>query len=146
MLSSATLIALAIAFAANSACVLIHYEALSGLSLALPLVRIPRRPRILLLIFAILFLHSIEIGLYAVIYYGLAALPAFGVLQGPASLTFADCIYYSAVVFSTLGLGDIVPQGPIRMLTAAQALVGFVLITWSASFTFLEMQSFWKRH
>jgi hypothetical protein len=146
LLSSTTLIALAIAFVANSACVLLHYEGLSFLSIVLPMIRIKRRPRILLLIYAVLLLHSFEIGLYAILYYWLMATPGFGTLQGPGAATFADCIYYSTVVFSTLGLGDILPHGPIRMLTAGESLAGFVLITWSASFAFLEMQSFWRRH
>jgi hypothetical protein len=55
-----------------------------------------------------------------------------------------DFVYFSAVVYTTLGLGDIIPSGAIRFMTGTEALTGFVLITWSASFTFLEMQKFWK--
>jgi hypothetical protein len=128
-----------------AACVLIHYEALSWLSQTLPKLRMRRRPRVLLLIFAILAVHSVEIFLFALGYLLLLADPAFGSLQGLEALTLVNCGYFSAVVFTTLGLGDIVPHGAIRLLTGPQALAGFVLITWSASFTFLEMQSFWKR-
>ncbi|RZA02340.1 MAG: two pore domain potassium channel family protein, partial [Moraxellaceae bacterium] len=46
--------------------------------------------------------------------------------------------------FTTLGLGDITPVGAIRFLAGTEALTGFVLVTWSASFTFVEMQRFWK--
>jgi hypothetical protein len=46
--------------------------------------------------------------------------------------------------YTTLGFGDIVPVGPVRFLTSVEALTGFVLITWSASFTYLEMNRFWK--
>ena len=42
-----------------------------------------------------------------------------------------------------MGYGDIVATGPIRYLTGMEALTGFVLITWSASFLFLEMQKYW---
>lgn len=128
-----------------SVCVLIHYEALAWLSQALPKLKMNRRPRVLLLIFAILALHSVEILLFAVGYFVLLHDAAFGTLTGLESLTLVNCGYFSAVVFTTLGLGDIVPHGAIRLLTAPQALAGFVLITWSASFTFIEMQSFWKR-
>lgn len=55
-----------------------------------------------------------------------------------------DLVYYSSVVYTTLGLGDLIPAGAIRFMTGVEALSGFVLITWSASFTFLEMQKFWK--
>jgi hypothetical protein len=128
-----------------SICVLLHYEALAWLSGFLPRLRMRRRPRVLLLIFAILFVHSVQIFLYALVYLLLLQNPAYGSLQGIAIPNLIDCGYYSAVVFTTLGLGDITPHGAIRILTGPQSLAGFVLITWSASFTFLEMQSFWKK-
>jgi len=56
-----------------------------------------------------------------------------------------DCVYFSAVCFTTLGLGDMFPIGAIRFMTGAEALCGLVLITWSGSFTFVEMQRFWKQ-
>ena len=128
-----------------SICVLVHYEALSWLSGVLPRLHVQRRPRVLLLIFAILLVHSVEIFLFALAYFFLLQDPAYGALVGIGELTLIDCGYYSAVVFTTLGLGDITPHGAIRILTGPQSLAGFVLITWSASFTFIEMQSFWKR-
>ncbi|MFO1425818.1 MAG: potassium channel family protein [Steroidobacteraceae bacterium] len=127
-----------------SACVLLHYEGLSILSEQLPRLGLPRRPRVLLLIFAILFLHSVEIFLFGLGYFWLLQDTIYGTLQGPAPLDLIDCGYYSAVVFTTLGLGDIIPHGAVRVLTGPESLTGFVLITWSASFTFLEMQRFWK--
>ena len=36
------------------------------------------------------------------------------------------------------------PVGAIRFLVGTEALTGFVLVTWSASFTFVEMQRFGK--
>ena len=128
-----------------SICVLVHYEGLAWLSTVLPRLHMRRRPRILLLIFAILTLHSLEIFLFGLCYYLLLQNPIYGALQGIGEQTLVDCGYYSAVVFTTLGLGDITPHGAIRILTGPQSLAGFVLITWSASFTFIEMQSFWKR-
>jgi len=35
-------------------------------------------------------------------------------------------------------------MGHIKFLTGLQALTGLVLITWTASFLFLEMQKYWK--
>jgi hypothetical protein len=43
-----------------------------------------------------------------------------------------------------VGFGDLVPSGPIRFLSGMEALTGFVLIAWSASFTYLEMERFWR--
>ena len=37
------------------------------------------------------------------------------------------------------------PTRPVRFLTGTESVSGFILITWSASFLFLEMQEFWRR-
>ncbi len=37
----------------------------------------------------------------------------------------------------------IVPVGALRLMTSLEAVVGLVLITWSASFTFLQMRRYW---
>ena len=55
-----------------------------------------------------------------------------------------DYVYFSAIIFTTVGLGDLVPSGSIRFMVGTQALTGFILISWSAAFTYLEMQRFWK--
>jgi hypothetical protein len=47
-------------------------------------------------------------------------------------------------VFTTLGFGDILPEGPIRFMTGVEAVSGLTFITWSASFTFLEMLKTWN--
>jgi hypothetical protein len=49
------------------------------------------------------------------------------------------------VTYTTVGYGDFVPTGAIRFLCGVEALAGFVLITWSASFMFIEMQRYWGR-
>lgn len=56
-------------------------------------------------------------------------------------LTYA---YFSTTTYTTLGYGDIIPTGPLRFLASVEALTGFLLVTWSASFTYLEMQRFWR--
>jgi hypothetical protein len=57
---------------------------------------------------------------------------------------FFDLVYLSAMSYTTVGFGDVAPIGPIRFLTGTEALTGFVLIAWSASFTYLEMERYWK--
>lgn len=126
------------------ACVLLHYEVLSWMHGWLPRMHGPRRQRVLRLIFVVLALHSVEIFLFALGYLVLLRDPVFGALQGIGDASIVDYGYFSAVVFSTLGLGDIVPHGAIRILVGPQALLGFVLITWSASFAFIEMQRYWN--
>jgi Ion channel len=126
------------------ACVGLHYEALSGLSRILKRILIRPRARILLLIFCILVVHVAEIWIFGGAYYLLMENPARGTLLAAHGVGLLDCVYFSAVCFTTLGLGDVVPTGAIRFLVGTQALCGFVLITWSGSFTFVEMQRFWK--
>ncbi|HEY6530588.1 MAG TPA: potassium channel family protein [Cellvibrionaceae bacterium] len=125
-------------------CVLVHYEALSKLTEALKRVHLQPRMRILLLIFAILITHVVEVWLFGVTYFLLVAGEGHGALFAEYPMGLLDCIYFSAVCFTTLGLGDITPVGAIRFLAGTEALAGFVLVTWSASFTFVEMQRFWK--
>src|SRR3546814_19788507 len=60
------------------------------------------------------------------------------------TLGLLDAVYLSAVTFTTVGFGDLAPVGPIRFLCGMEALSGFVLITWSASFTYLELNRFWR--
>jgi Ion channel len=53
-------------------------------------------------------------------------------------------VYFSAVIHTTLGLGDLVPSGSIRFLVGAQAVAGFTLLPWSALPTLLAMERFWR--
>ena len=124
-------------------CVLVHYEVLNGLTRIVSIAGIGDRPRVLLVIFGILLVHVAEIWIFGGGYILLRD-PVFGTLAGLSTMDPFDYIYYSAVVYSTLGFGDLVPDGPIRFLTGVEAVTGLVLITWSASFTFIEMQRFWK--
>jgi hypothetical protein len=41
-------------------------------------------------------------------------------------------------------IGDVTVSGPIRFVCGTEGLTGFILITWSASFLYLEMERFWR--
>jgi hypothetical protein len=125
-------------------CVVLHYEALTWLSSLLKRSSGMPRPRILLLIFAILAMHVVEIWIFGGGYFWMIADPDRGSLVAAYPIKLLDCIYFSAVCFTTLGLGDIAPVGAIRFMGGTEAVCGFVLIAWSGSFTFVEMQQFWK--
>jgi hypothetical protein len=126
-------------------CVLLHYETLRLLSYVLLRFHAKRRRRILLLVIALLALAVVEIWLFGIGYYVLLTRPGFGALHGPGQADqLVDYVYFSAVIYTTLGLGDLVPSGSIRFLVGMQALLGFTLISWSAAFTFLEMERFWR--
>ena len=68
----------------------------------------------------------------------------FGSLEGNFEGTIPDYLYFSYAAFTTVGFGDIVPTGPLRLLAGMEALTGFVLITWTASYLYLEMTRLWK--
>jgi len=124
-------------------CVLFHYEVMSLTSRYLPQLGTPRRARIVALIFAMLLAHVVEVWLFGLTYWLLDRWPALGTLQGEFHEGALDFVYYSVTVFTTLGFGDIVPYGAVRILTGTEALIGLGLITWSASLAFLEMQHDW---
>jgi hypothetical protein len=123
--------------------VLLHYEALRVFTrwLAYP-GHLPRL-RILYLVLGLFTLHMLEIMLFAFAFQGLCA-NDLGELQGLPNQQFFSYFYYSSVVYTTLGFGDIIPLGPTSILTGIEALIGLGFITWSASFTFLEMQRYWR--
>ena len=124
-------------------CVTLHYEGLRFLSDRLPMPQHHQRRRIIILILCLLLLHSIEIWIFGLGYFFLQNIEGFGAFVGIEQLGILDCVYYSAAVFTTLGFGDIVTTGPIRFMTGMEAVSGLTFITWSASYTFLEMLKTW---
>lgn len=124
--------------------VLIHYEGLVWLSKRLPRLNMPARRKVLFVIYCVITVHIVEIWVFGVALWLLLQLPDTGVVTGVAQFSFFDAVYLSAATFTTVGFGDLAPTGPIRFLSGTEALTGFILITWSASFTFLEMERFWR--
>lgn len=125
---------------------LIHYEVLFFMDKKLPrIAHLPSRFRVLLGVGVIFITHIIEIWLFGIGYFVTLQFEGMGQLVGTvgASGHFLDCIYLSFITFTTVGYGDIFAQGYVRYLTGVEALTGLLLITWSASFLFLEMQKYW---
>ena len=125
--------------------VLIHYEFLYRISRAIPKMKIKHRFRIVFAVFGALIAHSIEIGIFSVAYYLLPQIWEWGHLEGNFNGSLLDCLYFSYTTFTTLGFGDIEPHGPIRHLVGLESLTGLLLITWTASFLYYEMQRHWDR-
>lgn len=126
--------------------ILLHYEALFQLDKHLPRVaHIAPRFKVLLGVGAIFFAHVVEIWIFALGYYATLQFPSMGRLVGELSGhgILLDCAYLSFVTFTTVGYGEIFAQGYLRYLTGVEALTGLILITWSASFLFIEMQKYW---
>jgi len=104
-----------------------------------------RRP-LLVVTFGAFLLHVLEVLVFAMI-FALTELGGVGRLEGATyggTGWFIDHFYFSIASYTTLGLGDIVPHGAIRMVTGVEALVGLVLVAWTASFTYLMMERLWS--
>jgi len=67
--------------------------------------------------------HTAEVWVWALVYISL------GVVAG-----LEPALYFSTITFSTLGFGNIVPLAEWRLLTALEAVNGFILIGWSTAY------------
>lgn len=125
--------------------VLIHFEVLSGLTRWLPKLPVQRRVSVLFGVFGALVAHVAEVWLFGIAYYLMLKTDYFGELTGNFGNSLLDCVYFSFTCYSSLGFGDINPFGLMRFLTGLEALTGLLLIAWTASFMYIEMQKFWKQ-
>jgi hypothetical protein len=125
-------------------CCYVHWAALCRLRRIVERPRRIRKP--LLLIVLILFLvHLFQVTLYALAMSALDA-AGYGRLVGAViggSGWFEDHFHFSIASYTTLGIGDIMAEGPIRIVAGIEALNGLVLVAWSASFTYLAMERLW---
>lgn len=123
-------------------CVVLHYEALRFLSLTVG-KHVHKRIGVLIVMLGLLTAHVFEIMIFAAGYMLMQHVFELGHIDNLNEANFLDYIYYSSVVYTTVGFGDLIPFGAARMLSAAEGLAGLAMITWSASFTFLAMKHFW---
>lgn len=138
-------IALALNTILMIATILLHYETLFYLDKTLKrLSHIKPRFKVLIGVAIIFVTHIVEIWLFGLGYFVSLYIEGMGEIIGQTGNLFLDCIYLSFITYTTVGFGDIVAQGSIRYLTGVEALTGLILITWSASFLFLEMQRYWS--
>lgn len=124
--------------------VVLHYECLLRLNLLLPRLNHWVRFRLVIGVFGAMVAHALEVWCFALAYWLIIAYTNWGSLQGHFDGSLLDCVYFSFTTFTTIGFGDIQPVGPLKFLTGLEALTGLMLITWTASFLFLEMQRYWK--
>lgn len=128
-----------------AAVVMIHYEVLRYMVVALPRMRIRPRWRVLVSIFGAFGAHIVEVWLFGLAYYLMDGRSRFGSLSGDSDGSLMSSVYFSFTTYSSLGIGDIYPQGDLRFLAGLEALTGLILIAWTASFIYLEMTRYWRR-
>ena len=78
---------------------------------------------ILIVVFSLFALHSIQIWLYAFAY----------ILVGELHQV-ETAVYFSTSTFTTVGFGDVILSHKWRMLGVAESMNGFLLISWSTAF------------
>ncbi len=124
--------------------VLIHFEVLRALNAGLPKLNIPSRNKLLVVIFTAFAAHTLEIFIYGLGFFVLIKYLSVGSLVGTAEFSLFNCFYFSAETYTSLGFGDLTPNGPVRLLVGIEALNGLLLIGWSASYTYFAMEQFWR--
>ena len=126
--------------------VVIHYEFLYRITVLMPTLKIRHRFRIVLGVFLALTAHIVEVWIFGISYYFMNQAENWGFLKGNFNGSLQDCVYFSFTSYTTLGTGDIVPYGDLRFLSGLESLTGLVLITWTASFLYLEMIRYWDEN
>jgi hypothetical protein len=123
---------------------LCHYETLRWLNDRLPnMTLVESRAKVLLALIGAVLSHLCQIALFAATYYLLRDELGLGTLAGHFRDTLSSFLYFSAETYTTLGFGDIYPLGQICLVTGCEALTGLLMISWTASFTYLEMRRYW---
>ena len=133
---------LGVIFLAVILATVVHYAVLKRLNAGSRLIARYPRFRLLYGVVMSLIAHSVEIAIFAGAYW-VSANSGFGFLEGNFQGSLADYLYFSYAAFTTVGFGDIVANGPMRLLAGMEALTGFVLITWTASYLYIEMSRTW---
>jgi hypothetical protein len=85
---------------------------------------------------ALVSVHVVHITAYAVAYAAGDQLLGLGVLRGSSGSAHLDFFYFAAETYSTLGYGDVVPLGALRLLASIESLNGLMLLAWSGAFLY----------
>jgi hypothetical protein len=126
-------------------CIIIHYESLTAITAMRQRYENIHRRWIIVLIHWAIVTHIVEISVFACGYAILNQFDSAGMLLHSAGSRSDDYLYFSAVAYTSLGFGDITPDGPLRFTVVVETLTGLLLIAWTASLVFVEMQSSWNR-
>lgn len=74
-------------------------------------------------VFALIFLHFVEIWLFALLYVLVSALP-----------NIPDALYFSTISYATIGYSDAEIAHDWRMIAALEGILGIILLGWSTAF------------
>jgi hypothetical protein len=122
----------------------IHLMMLRFIFRFIPRLKVRWSLRMAVVVLIAIFTHIIEITLFAAVMYLLVTQGGHGYLEGQDVFVFSDYIYYTAVTYTTIGYGDITPEGTLRFYVAILSLTGLVMIAWTASGFYVIMQRHWE--
>ncbi len=129
----------------SSASALIHFECLKLLSDFLPRATlIETRAKVLAALSGAMVSHLLQIVLFATAYHLLRDSFGLGGFSGHFKDAFSSFFYFSIETYTSLGIGDIYPSGSLRLVTGIEALIGLLMIGWTASYTYIEMRRYWE--
>jgi len=106
----------------------VHCEAMRLFSVGLPRLPVPPRKRLIGMVLSGFAAHMLQIALTALAIIALVRWADLGTLGGSANPGWATAMYFSAETFTSLGYGDVLPDGPLRLLAGVEALNGWLLI------------------
>jgi hypothetical protein len=110
-----------------------HYEALRQIRKIAARTR--RRLAVPLILIMVMTAHIAEILLYMGLFMlGRGPLGLGGFSGDPHGLL--GLFYYTVETYSSLGAGDVIPVGEIRLIASAASLNGILLLAWSGAFLF----------
>ncbi|HEV8646783.1 MAG TPA: potassium channel family protein [Burkholderiales bacterium] len=128
----------------TAVCVLLHYETLRLLNDRLARTNIiSTRTKVLVALVGAMASHVLQIGAFALAYYVLRDKFGMGGFGGTFQDTLMSFLYFSSETYTTLGFGDIYPTGQLRLICGIESLIGLLMVSWTASFTYLEMRRYW---
>lgn len=138
ILQAAALSALLLAF-----CVFIHYEAFGWINGRFGAPHVRNRRLVLEVVAIALVAHIAEMMIFGFGYFVADGVLHIGEFAGNSDPKALDYAYFSMETYTSLGLGDIHPTGPMRLMVGIETLGGLMLIGWSTTFTYLSMRRFW---
>lgn len=129
------------------ACILIHYETMQWTALKLlPRIHfLPTRSLVLVGVLVCMIAHLVEVLMFGAVLYLMEGAVADLGTTGPERFGFLNYVNASVEAYTSLGYVRSDLSQPHRLISGAEALTGLVMIAWTASFTYLLMERYWRQ-
>jgi hypothetical protein len=138
------LAATAITVIISAIVIIVHFETMTYLTKLGRATHLPTRISLLLGVFTLFAAHSLEVWIFAGGLYLANDVWELGTLSGAFDGSARDYLYISLVNYTTLGYGEIVPVGHLRTICGFEALIGLLMMAWSAAFTVFRLTDRWR--